>query len=297
MEVGDVRAHRLDHFTAFLDVVGVVAVRVQADVGYGGTNHFFTRIQHSNATATSGQFAGYFRIKHQSPGIGRCGVTQNLLNAAFVVAITVGAPQVRQGELAARVHLFQIIHQVRVEVGHVRQLAVVQRYERLGRNLLGYVVVGGHHQVITGTARQQGRFQHLVAVIYVVDNLDAGFFGELRQGVLGDVVRPVVDTHFLGCNNRRGTQRHSNSSGKRLWLTQLQHWMVSLTEKGWIQSVQDTRGSGGIRAIFNTMWGCALHKFHWRDRGLCVRTETWRGGDLYLVFTLVDGHGGVSWPL
>src|SRR5690606_16262085 len=92
------------------------------------------------------------------------------------------------------------------------------------------------------TARQQGGFQNFVTVVDVVDDLDTGFFGELRQSVLGDVVRPVVDTHFSGCKNRRGTQRHSNSGGKRLWLTQLQHWMVSLTEKGWIQSVQDARG-------------------------------------------------------
>src|SRR5690554_7076373 len=188
MEVGDVRAHRLDHFSAFLDVVGVVAVRVQADVSHGSTNYLADGIQHGNATATRGQYAGHFQIKHQGPGVGRGTVAQNGLDAAFVVAIAVGAPQVRQGELATRVHLFQVVHQIRVQVGHVRQLAVVQRYERLGRNLLGYVVVGGHHQVITGTARQQGRFQHLVAVVHVVDNLDAGFFGELRQGVLGDVV-------------------------------------------------------------------------------------------------------------
>src|SRR5690606_34476853 len=156
MEVGDVRAHRLVHFTAVLAVVGVVAVRVQANVGHGGTNHLFARIQHGNATATRGQFAGHFRIKHQGPGVGRGAVAQDGLDAAFVVAIAVGAPEVGQGELATRVHLFQIIHQVRVQVSHVRQLAVVQRYESLGRNLLGYVVVGGHHQVITGTARQQG---------------------------------------------------------------------------------------------------------------------------------------------
>ena len=242
MEIGDVRAHSLDHFTAFFDVVGVVAVRVQANVGHGGTHHFFTGIQHGNATAAGGQLAGHFRVKHQSPGVGRCGVTQNLLNAAFVVAITVGAPQVRQGELAARVDLFQLGHQVLVQVGHVRQLAVVQRDKGFGRNLLGHVVVGRHNQVVARTARQQGCFQHFVAVVHVVNNFDAGFRGELRQGVLGDVIRPVVDTHFSGCKNRRGTQRHSNSGGKRLWLTQLQHWMVSLTEKGWIQSVRHARG-------------------------------------------------------
>ena len=31
--------------------------------------------------------------------------------------------------------------QIRVEVAHVRQLAVVQRYEGVGRNLLGHIVV------------------------------------------------------------------------------------------------------------------------------------------------------------
>src|SRR5690554_7015087 len=99
MEVGDVRAHRLDHFTAFLDVVGVVAVRVQADVGHGGTNHLFAGIQHGDAAATCGQLACYFRVKYQGPGVHGRIVTQDFLDAAFVVAIAVGAPEVRQGEL------------------------------------------------------------------------------------------------------------------------------------------------------------------------------------------------------
>src|SRR5690554_8181747 len=76
MEVGDVRAYRLDHFTAFLDVVGVVAVRVQADVGHGGTNHLFAGIQHGDAAATCGQLACYFRVKYQGPGVHGRIVTQ-----------------------------------------------------------------------------------------------------------------------------------------------------------------------------------------------------------------------------
>lgn len=74
---------------------------------------------------------------------------------------------------------------------------MVQLLERLGGNLLGHIVVRWHHQVITGTAGEQRRFQDFVTVIDVVDDLDAGFRGEFLQRVLGNVIGPVVNTHFF----------------------------------------------------------------------------------------------------
>src|SRR3546814_19695723 len=55
--------------------------------------------------------------------------------------------------------------------------------------------------VVTGTTRHQLGFQHLVAVEHVISHLDAGLGLEVGDGVLGNVIGPVVNVQdlVLGC--------------------------------------------------------------------------------------------------
>jgi hypothetical protein len=58
-------------------------------------------------------------------------------------------------------------------------------------------VGGGHHDVVAGPAGHHLGVEDLVGVEEVVPDLDAGLLLEVLDGVVGDVVRPVVDVEDL----------------------------------------------------------------------------------------------------
>ena len=70
----------------------------------------------------------------------------------------------------------------------------------------------GYDDVVAGMAGEQLGFEHLVAVIDVVGDRDAGLLGEIRDRVGGDVVGPVIDVQplFLGGGAQR-PQRGDNT--------------------------------------------------------------------------------------
>src|SRR5690606_23743066 len=84
-------------------------------------------------------------------------------------------------------------HDGRVEVDQVGQLALVQLKVGAGTNLLGQVVVGGHHHVVATLAGGQLAVEGIVGIKYVVNDLDAGFLLEIGQGVRSNVIGPVID--------------------------------------------------------------------------------------------------------
>ena len=69
---------------------------------------------------------------------------------------------------------------------------------------------GREHHVVARRTRHQLRLEDLVGIIDVVIDLDPGLRGEPREGVLGDVVGPVVDIQdlFLVGEGRAGTRHH-----------------------------------------------------------------------------------------
>ncbi len=192
-----------------LQLVGLAAVRGIAQVMQGGGEDFGRRVEEGNTTGL--QLLDVFRLEHQVPGIHRCVVAQHGLDLVDVVADADGAPHVGNRVLVARIARLQRLEQVLVEIFPVRQLGLVQLLEHAGLDLLGEEGVGRHHHVITGAAGQQLGFQHLVAVEDVVDDLDAGFLGEVLQGVFGDVVGPVVDVQNLFL----GLRSPGNGAGQR----------------------------------------------------------------------------------
>src|SRR5690606_32651745 len=109
-----------------------------------------------------------------------------------------GADHVRHAVLVVRVLPGNPHHHRRVQVGQVRDLALVQRQEHAGLDLPAEEVQRRHHDVVTAVAGQQLGLDHLVTVEHVVGDLDAGRLLEVGDGVLGDVVRVVVDVEDLG---------------------------------------------------------------------------------------------------
>src|SRR5690606_38019030 len=182
--------HAHQQLFGLFQVVSIIAVGVQTQVLQGGGQHVVTGVEHGNAA--TGQFGGNLRIEDQVPGVERGVLTEDGLDLVDVVADTVGAPHIGNRVLAARVDAVHLVHQRRVEVFHVRQFAVVQRLVYTCLDLLGQEMIGRHDYIEAGAASEQLGIQHLVGVVYVIGHLDASFLLEVGDGVLGDVVGPVV---------------------------------------------------------------------------------------------------------
>jgi hypothetical protein len=102
-------------------------------------------------------------------------------------------------------------HELRVEVAVVLQPRLVDRHEHAGLDLPREERQRRHDDVVAGVAGHQLRLEQLVGIEHVVGDGDAGLGLEVRQRVLGDVVRPVVDVEHAagvggGCGGagRRG---------------------------------------------------------------------------------------------
>src|SRR5699024_838171 len=80
----------------------------------------------------------------------------------------------------------------------VRDLAAIERHVDAGFDLACQIGDrGGDDEIIAGVPGQQLGFDHRVAVIDVIVDADTGLLLEVRDGVFGDVVGPVVDVQRL----------------------------------------------------------------------------------------------------
>jgi len=199
----------MNSFFGLLQFIGLAAVRRVAQVMQGSRQDLGRRVEEGNAAGL--QLLDVFRLEHQVPGIHRRVVAEHGLDLVDVVADADGAPHVGNRVLVARIARVQRLEQALVEVFPVRQLGFVQLLEHSGLDLLGEERVGRHHHVVAGATGEQLGFQHFVAVEDVVDDLDAGFLGEVLQGVFGDVVGPVVDVQYLFL----GLRSPGDSAGQR----------------------------------------------------------------------------------
>ncbi|MNN01831.1 hypothetical protein D3C81_1144590 [compost metagenome] len=195
MEVGHRRANLQEQLLGGLQLLGILAVALVAEVVQGDRQHFGRRVEEADATAL--ELLDVFRLEQQIPGVHRRGVAERGLDLVRVEADADRAPHVGRRVLVARVADFEGLQQVLVEVLPVGQLGLVQLLVDAGLDLLGEEVVGRHHDVVARLAGQQLGFQGLVAVVDVVDHLDAGLLLELLHGLRRDVVGPVVDVQHL----------------------------------------------------------------------------------------------------
>ncbi len=108
------------------------------------------------------------------------------------------------------------IGELRIDVGDVRNLGVIERQQHVGHDHLGNVVVGRHHHVVAGVAAAQLGEQLIVAGVEIVADRDPGRVGEILDGRFTDVGVPVVDVHLLALAEPEPTEcRHGGGDGDR----------------------------------------------------------------------------------
>ncbi|MNN44539.1 hypothetical protein D3C81_1588330 [compost metagenome] len=165
---------------------------------------FVGRVDHRDAAV--GELRRQFRLEEQVQAIDRS-IGQTLVDHRLVVGQADGAPGVRHRRIARnRIARLQLA-QPRLDFVQVFQLALVKLLQRAGTHQPFGHGVAGEDQVVAAVAGHHLGFQRLAAVHHVVDDLDAGFPGEVGQGVRGEIVGPVVQAQdlFLGLGGELGT--------------------------------------------------------------------------------------------
>ena len=135
-----------------------------------------------------------------------------------VVADAGGAPHVVGAVTVVGIVGGEPVGHHRPGVGEVRQLRLVELGEDLRGDLALQEIAGGNDDIVTGFSGEQPRLQGLVGVERVVDDLDAGFPGEILQHPRRHVVRPVVeiDGALLRLRRQRAQrQRRGHRCGER----------------------------------------------------------------------------------
>ncbi len=171
-----------------------LAVRVLAEPQQHGAHHVGRILEHRDAAIL--EFRGHCRIEHQPPAVHRR-VGHDRLDLRGVEADAGRAPHVHDTVLVARVVAGSALQQLRVEVGEVRQLRLVELPEYARLDLALEEVGARHHDVVARVAGEQLGLEHLVAVEHVVADLDPGLLLEVLDHGRVDVVRPVVDVEDL----------------------------------------------------------------------------------------------------
>ena len=214
MEVADVGPHLDQKRLDFGEIVGVGRFRIDLQIVHRDGNDLGRRVEDGDAAI--GEILHHVRVEDHVEGIDRR-VGHALLDRLDIVADAVGHLHVRHGMDIARVGIADQLLRLWIEFREIAELRLVQRHEGLGRDLVLQERKSGRiDHVITRPAGQKLGLQHLIAVIDVVDDLDAGLLLELRRRIGGDVVGPVVDVDdffFLGLRGTgENTARQSNSS-------------------------------------------------------------------------------------
>ena len=158
----------------------------------------------SNLDAAAVELRGDLRIEHQRQAVARRRIRpERAVEHRHVVAEPGHAPQIRHAVAVAGIGGRGERQHLRVEILQIRQFRLVERQIGAGRDLPRHERAGRRHDdVVAGMAGEQFGFEHLVAVIDVVGDRDAGFLGEIRDRVGGDVVGPVVDVQPLFLRGR-----------------------------------------------------------------------------------------------
>ena len=112
---------------------------------------------------------------------------------------------------------------IRVQVGQIGQLGLVQLAQQTPVHLQTGKRGRGNHDVIPGLARHQLGVNNFIVVVGVVADLDACLFFKISDRIVCNVVRPVVDVEdFFLLGGGAGGHTHRQADGSRT-LEQLTH--------------------------------------------------------------------------
>ncbi|MNF85091.1 hypothetical protein D3C84_674770 [compost metagenome] len=147
VEIGGIGADGEEQLLGLLQLVRLLAIRLEAQVLQGSRQHFGRRVEEGDTALL--QLGHVLRLEHQIPGIHRRIGTQHGFHLLDVVGVANGAPQVRDGVQVARVTRFERLEQRGIQVFPVGEFGLVQLLEDASLDLLGQEGVRRNHDVIT----------------------------------------------------------------------------------------------------------------------------------------------------
>jgi hypothetical protein len=133
-------------------------------------------------------------------------------------SLTRSTPHVRCREHVAWIVVLEDLQHLRVELLPVREAALVERLEDSERDEPRGVLAPVHHHVVAGPAGEELRLDDLARFVGVVVDADPSLRREGREGVLADVVGPVVHVHDrrLGRHRAAGSEREREERRKEV---------------------------------------------------------------------------------
>lgn len=188
------RPHFHQHLFGLGNAGGILRIRVKAEIFHCRNQDLVRRIEHDDTAI--GEFRYHRRVEQHAQAVGRR-VRHALFDLVRIEADAAGSPQVDHRMTVARVVFRQPFHLCRIEVFQVGDFASVERLQQFRLDLAGSVILGRHHDVVTGFSGQQLRFQGVVGIIDIISHPDSGFGLEVLQHVRIDVIRPVIDIDHL----------------------------------------------------------------------------------------------------
>jgi hypothetical protein len=152
--------------------------------------HVLRRVEQSDAAV--GKVPHHLRLEDHVEAVDRR-VGHSRLDHVDVVGKAVDGMQIGHGVHVAGIGRRLDREHVRIEIAPVRQLAAVERRVDAGFYLAAEVAGGGADHVVAGVAGHHLGLECLIGIVGVVYHLDARAALEFGDGVLADVIRPVVD--------------------------------------------------------------------------------------------------------
>ncbi len=208
MDVAQMRTDRVQDLAGLLEITGLGAGAVAAHIGDHVRQHVCRRIKDHDAAIL--ELRGVFRVKHQGPAVRRGVGAEPLFDHRHIIGHAGGAPHIDSTGIAdTDLVVGEVLH-LHVLLAVVAELCQVEIL--IGARLAAarQKIARRHDDVIARGAGQHLGLENLVRVVHVIGDLDAGLRLEIGDGVLGDIVRPVIDIQLV---RNRGTCRQSQRRG------------------------------------------------------------------------------------
>ena len=116
----------------------------------------------------------------------------------LIVEDTYSTPAIGDTIAVSGVKLFCRLQIIRINVGDIRDLVVVQRFQKIVFDHFLDHIIGWTDDVIDDCSGLYLRVHNLIGLKFIVNNGDAGFFLKLIQNIRINVFSPVVDDQRVG---------------------------------------------------------------------------------------------------
>ena len=208
MKLAHIRPDLQHEIGGLLEVRLPGRIGIEPEIAQRGRENIVGGIQHVDAAIP--ELGKILRLEDDVPTIDPGVGAEDFLHRLDVVADAGRAPHVIGGVEITRIVRREPLRHHGPSIGEVRKLRLVELLEDICLDLALQEVGGGNHDVVARFARHQARFQRLVGVECIVDDVDAGFLGEMLQHVGRHIVRRIVeiDDPLIRLDRQRKRKQH-----------------------------------------------------------------------------------------